>query len=382
MITVDDEKQIILEIADYLGIKAIGFTNILDYSYLNDFFNEREKNNYSNELEETDLNKRLHIKNYFDSCKSIIAVGIPYAEGYKKINVHDKGLLSVVSYGLDYHVKIKNLLTDFVSKIKEYVSFEHRIIVDTSPLLDREICKNAGIGMYGKNSMLISDTYGSFINLGYILTDIEIDCDNIVKNVDICNNCGICINSCPNKAIIKGGVINTKRCVSYLTQTKDYIPLEYRKNMTNHIYGCDACQLACPKNKKVSELISNCDYNELTVDLKEIITISNSDFNKRYGLMSGSWRGRNVWKRNALIAISNLEMKSMFDTVKQELKNPSEIIKIYTAWSLLSLNYEKGSDLLHNIIKYENDNIIHEYKKLLEVCNYVSGYLPDRNINI
>ena len=152
--------------------------------------------------------------------------------------------------------------------------------------------------------------------------------------------------------------------------------------MTNQIYGCDVCQLACPKNKKVSELTSDCDYNELMVDLKEIMIISNSDFNRRYGLISGGWRGRNVWKRNALIAISKLEIKSMFDTVKQELKNPSEIIKIYAAWSLLGLNYEKGSDLLHNIIKYENDKIIHEYKKLLEVCNYVSGYLRNRNINI
>ena len=88
MITLDDVKQIILEIADYLGIKAIGFTNILDYSYLNDFFKEREKNNYNNELEERDFNKRFHIKSYFDECKSIVAVGIPYAEGYKIGRAH------------------------------------------------------------------------------------------------------------------------------------------------------------------------------------------------------------------------------------------------------------------------------------------------------
>lgn len=358
-------NKIITETANDLGIEAVGVTDILDYSYLKDFFIERANNNYDNEFEEKDMNKRFDVKKLFPDCKSIIAVGIPYAEGYKKIDVKDKGLLSVVSYGLDYHMKINNLLLNFVQKIKKYINFEYKIIVDTSPLIDREICKNAGIGMYGKNTLLINHNYGSFMNLGYILTDLEIESNNYVQNLDICKECDICLNNCPNNAILKEGRVDTKRCVSFLTQTKTYIPLEYRKNMSNQIYGCDVCQLSCPKNKKNAERKNANDYTQLMVDFNEIMNISNADFNKKYGLISGSWRGKNVWKRNAIISIANLDIKSMYDKLKYELENPSEMIRIYAAWSLLMLNKQKGTDLLHSYLKYENDIIEQEYKKLL-----------------
>jgi len=362
-------KQVILDIAKKMNIENIGFTNILNYDYLEQFLIERVKKDYNNELEENNIKKRLDVRNIFPQCKSIIAVGITYAKGYEKINTLDKGLLSVVSLGEDYHLKVKSMLNQLAQKINDNFKNEYMICVDTSPLIDREICKNAGIGNYGKNSLIINYNYGSFMYLGYILTDLEIEIENenlINENKDICKGCSICINSCPNNAILTDGGINTKRCVSYLTQTKLYIPLEYRKNMKNQIYGCDICQVVCPKNKKILSMESENDYNELFVDLDELLTMNNSQFNCKYGYLSGSWRGKNIWKRNSIISIANLNLITMFDKVQNELKNPSEMIKVYSAWSLMKLNKQKASDLLHSNLKYENDIIKSEYKKLLE----------------
>jgi len=360
-------KQIILNIAKDMNIKNIGFTNVLNFGYLENMLNERVKNNYNNEFEESDMKKRFDVKSVFPKCKSIIAIGLPYAEGFKSINLTDKGLISVVSYGEDYHIKLKKLLNDFALIIKEHIDFEYKICVDTSPLIDREICKNAGIGSYGKNSLLINENVGSFMNLGYIMTDLDIEIgNNNFENIDICNDCNICEKNCPNKAILNEGGINTKRCVSYLTQTKTYIPYEYRKNMSNQIYGCDICQLVCPKNKKILQMNSENDYSELIIDLNELLTMTNTDFNKKYGSLSGSWRGKNVWKRNGIISIANLDMKSMFYNLRDELNNTSDMIKIYSAWSLMILNKQKASELLNCNIKYENDIIKNEYKKLLE----------------
>lgn len=361
-------KQVILDIAKEMDIENIGFTNILNYDYLEPLFNKRSEKNYNNELEESDIKKRIDARNIFPKCKSIIAVGITYAKGYKKIRTLDKGLLSVVSLGDDYHIKVKKILNALGQKINEKFKNEYVICVDTSPLIDREICKNAGIGNYGKNSMIINDIHGSFMYLGYILTDLEIEnINNSCENNDICKDCNICIKSCPNNAIFNDGGINTKRCVSYLTQTKLYIPLEYRSNMKNQIYGCDICQLVCPKNKKVLSMNSDSDYEKLLVDLDELLAMKNSEFNEKYGYMSGSWRGKNIWKRNSIISIANLDIKTMFEKVQNELKNPSEMIKIYSAWSLMKLNKQKASEILHSNLKYENDIIINEYKKLLEV---------------
>lgn len=362
-------KQRIIEIANSLGIEIIGFTSVIDYSYLADFLNDRKKKGYSSEFEEQETSKRLDVRSVFPNCKSIIAIGVPYAKGYKKPITNNKGLLSIVSYGDDYHKKLNFLLKKLAEEIKNIKFFEYEICVDTSPLIDKEICKNSGIGIYGKNTLLINEKFGSFINIGYLLTDLEIECDNNINNINICNDCDICIKSCPNKAILEGNSINARRCVSYLTQTKDYIPLAYRKNMKNQIYGCDVCQVVCPKNKINSDKESNIDYSNLLIDLEELMKISNKDFKLKYGHLSGSWRGKNIWKRNALIAIGNLKLESMFDLVKNELNNESDMIKIYASWCLMKLNKEKAKELLHNWLEKENDTIKREYAKLAEAEN-------------
>jgi len=359
-------KQRIIEIANSLGIEIIGFTNILDYSYLSELLNERIKFGYNSEFEEQIINKRLDVRNVFQKCRSIIAVGIPYGEGYRKIVTHDKGLLSVSSFGEDYHKKLASLLNKLAGEIKKEQSFEYKICVDTSPLLDREICKNAGLGSYGKNSLLINKEFGSFINLGYLLTDLDMDCDNKTNNIDICGDCDLCIKSCPNGAILKEGGINSKRCVSYLTQTKNYIPFEYRKNMRNQIYGCDVCQLVCPKNIINSQKKPVHDYSSLLIDLEELLLMSNKEFTSEYSHLAGSWRGKNIWKRNALIAIGNLKLDYMYDLVESELNNPSDMIRMYAAWCLLKLNKIDARKVLLNRMKYETNEVKEEYIKLME----------------
>lgn len=359
-------KQEIFKTANEMGIDIIGITDVLDYSYLFKHLSERMVKGYSCEFEEQDINKRLDVRNVFPKCKSIIAIGVPYAIGYKIPNSKDMGLLSVSSYGEDYHKKLNNLFKKLAEELQKHYDFDYKICVDTSPLLDREICKNAGIGSYGKNTLLINERFGSFINIGYLLTDLEIECDNRQNDIDICGGCDICVKSCPNKAIFKEGGINARRCVSYLTQTKEYIPIEYRTNMKNQIYGCDVCQIICPKNKYNNENTISIDTNSLMIDLKELMQITNKEFIKKYGHLSGSWRGKNVWKRNALIAIGNLNLASMFDLVENELNNDSDMIKTYAAWCLLKLNKEKAYEILNNRMKFENDTIKMEFMKLAE----------------
>lgn len=361
-------KQKIIDILNENKIDIYGFTNIMNYDYLQHLFLNRVELGYNNEFEESNLQKRLKVSNNFPKCKSIIAIGVPYAEGYKKLNSMDKGILSVISFGEDYHKILNKKLKLVAEQINENFKHEYMICVDTSPLIDKEICKKAGIGNYGKNSLLINENYGSFINLGYILTDLQIESENIIiENNHICKDCDICINSCPNNAIFNEGVLNTKKCISYLTQTKSYIPLNYRKNMKNQIYGCDICQVVCPKNKEILSKEHKHNYEKLLVDLNELLYISKEEFNDKFGLTAGGWRGKNIWKRNAIISIGNLKLNNMFDKVKNELNNPSQMIKIYAAWSLMQLDEKKASDILNNSIKYEKDIIAEEYKKLLEV---------------
>lgn len=359
-------KKEIIKITNKLGINEIGFTNILDLSYLVPIIKERIDNEYNCEFEEKDIDKRINIKDYFPKVNSIIVALFPYAHGYKALNEHKKGNLSVSSFGVDYHNVVRQKLERVALDIDRKYKHEYKICVDTSPLLDRAICKNAGLGYIGRNNMFINNTYGSFAFIGYILTSLNIECDNNIIN-NHCKECKICINKCPNNAIKSNGIIDTNRCVSYLTQTKKYIPFEYRKSMGNQIYGCDVCQLNCPKNKKILDIKNNIDYSSLLVDLKDILTISNKDFRRNYGIVAGSWRGKNIWKRNAIIACANQKLNCYYDIIKQELYSKNDMLKMYAAWSIIKMDRIKSKDLLYNMIKYENEQIKDEYNKILEV---------------
>lgn len=354
-----------METAYKLGITTVGISDITDYSYLRDFLKNRKKKNQACEFEEENIDKRLNAKNLFPKCKSIIAIAVPYGQGYRIAGAKDKGLLSVSSHGIDYHIRVNSILNTLAEELMKYIDFKYHPCVDTGPLIDKEVCRGAGLGNYGKNSLLINENEGSFINLGYLLTDIQVE-GNIITESNICGTCNICVERCPNGAISHKGGINSMKCVSYLSQTKNYIPLDYRETMGRQIYGCDICQIVCPKNRDMLNKDTDEDYSGLLVDLGEILTISNRQFKGKYGHMAGAWRGRIIWKRNALISIANLKITSMFDNVKRELENPSPIVKTYAAWSLIKLNSPIAKDILYDKLKYEDESIRDEYLKLLE----------------
>jgi len=367
-------KNKIKEIAKDLGIDRIAFTNTTKYDDLLEVLNYRIKNNYNSEFEEKDLAKRLDASFLMPNCKTIITVMIPYGKGYKIPIKNSMGNLSVSSFGRDYHKALHEKLEELTSALKKDFEFNYKICVDNTPLNDRAICLKSGLGYIGKNCMLIDDEFGSFVFLGSILTDLEIldDFDSNTNAVEAninsskCGNCNICINKCPNNAIMDNNIINTKKCVSYLTQTKEYIPIEYRKAMGNQIYGCDMCQLSCPKNYKILNQVSEENYDSLLVNLDELFKISNKEFSLKYGSVAGSWRGKNVWKRNAIIACANMELNNFYDLIKGELYGNSEMFKTYASWALLKLNVQKSKDLIYNRIKYESESIANEYVKLLQ----------------
>lgn len=242
-------------------------------------------------------------------CKSIIAIAISYNVDFKpRPEGEFYGKLSKSSWGLDYHIVLKDKMEQLIGRISKGIEFNYRYFVDTGPLVDREIARKAGIGYYGKNCNIINDELGSFIFLGYILTDLELEPDTPVE--EKCGDCNICIKSCPTNALYKPYRLNPNRCISYLTQTKNQIEDELKSKMGRSIYGCDICQRVCPKNISAKksihkEFIPTNGY----IELDEIFNISNKEFKRKYGHMAFSWRGKGIIKRNADIIYNNIAKK-------------------------------------------------------------------------
>lgn len=330
-------KDYISEISKQLHIDIIGFTDADPLLSLEEYLQFRIDNNMATEFEEKDLEKRIDPKKTMPNCKSIIVIGISYNVDYKpRHDFEIKGSLSKSTWGLDYHEVLKEKMKSLVEKINEIKNFEYMYFVDTGPLIDRELANKAGIGYYGKNCNIINHRYGSFIFLGYILTDIDMDLDN--NSVDSeCGDCNLCLQACPTGALEEPYKLNPKRCISYLTQTKDKIDILLREKMGIKIYGCDTCQIVCPKNKEVKysthkEFIPS--KTNGCMDIKELLKTSNRQFKEKYGHMSGSWRGKNVLKRNAIIALGNINNKNHQALIQDILRENNQMFNQYAHWAL------------------------------------------------
>ncbi len=316
-------KNYIIQNAKKLNIDMIAFTDSEPLYNLEEYLKRRKEKGYTTDFEEDDLQKRIDPKRTMENCNSIIVLALSYNVDFKPISKFKfKGSLSRSSWGEDYHRVLKRKIEELIAEIKKIQDFEYKYYVDTGPLVDRELAHKAGIGYYGKNCSIINDEYGSFIFIGYIMTDLNISPDKGYIESK-CGDCELCLKACPTNALENPYILNPKRCISYLTQTKDEIALDLKNKMGIKIYGCDTCQLVCPKNKGVKRSIHKefiPDKTSGAIDIEELLKMSNREFKNKYGHMAGSWRGRNTLRRNALIALDNILNKDNKDDIEELLK--------------------------------------------------------------
>lgn len=300
------KKEFIINRAKKLNIDKIGFTNAEPLDNIREYLQYRIDNNLISEFEERDIEKRINPKISMPSCKSIISIALSYNVDFKeKIDEKFYGKLSKSSWGLDYHIVLKDKMMRLIEEVSNKIDFEYKAYVDTGPLVDREIAKKSGIGYYGKNCNIINPELGSFIFIGYILTDLEIEADSPVE--EECGDCDKCIRACPTNALYQAYRIDPNRCISYLTQTKAPIDEDLKGKMGRSIYGCDICQMVCPKNRGV-EKSHHKEFAPIKtyLSLDEIFNMSNREFKRKYGHMAFSWRGKAIIKRNAEVIYNNI----------------------------------------------------------------------------
>lgn len=278
-------KQNIKNIALELGFSNCRVTNELSYFDEADSFLQWLELNYNYKMSflERNLEKRFDLRNILPEAKNVIAFAIPYNYKYnfnKEIRISRCALIK------DYHLVILKKLQEIDSFIKEKISnYKSKIYVDTGPVLEKQIARKAGIGWQGRNSLILTKEYGSWIFLGIIINNLELSPD--AKCSDFCGNCRKCIESCPTNAITENRNIDTSKCIAYWTieSKEDSFPLNIKKNLQNWIYGCDICQQVCPWNKKAKiSLCNDFDLNKVLSNLtKEIIlNMDDEQFNELF----------------------------------------------------------------------------------------------------
>ena len=351
-------KEEIINLAKEIGISKIGFTTADDFDYLEKSLRLAVEEGRNSGFEHKNIEERIKPKLSLASAKTIISIAVAYPHKLKQQpqkTAYKRGKFTPNSWGLDYHYVLQDKLDRLAKGIEELTAdFEYKGMVDTGALVDTAVAQRAGIGFIGKNGLVISKEFGSYMFLGELITNLDIEPDQPVDYG--CGDCNRCVTACPTSCLIGDGSMNAKRCLSFQTQDKGVMNLEFRKKIKTVIYGCDICQICCPYNKGLDNpLATEIDPDLSHPELLPFLELSNGQFKEKFGHVAGSWRGKNILQRNAIIALANANDRSAIPKMLEIIDKGQNPIHVATAiWALSQLVREAHPEMVELVMSVSN----------------------------
>ena len=232
-----------------------------------------------------DIQKRVDVRRIVPGAKSVISVALNYYFPAVHSNSDKTGKISRYAWGDDYHITMKPRIQSLVDCIKsERPDVHSAAYVDTGPVMDKAWAVRAGIGWIGKHTNVITKEYGSWVFLGEIIVGVELEYDEPI--VDFCGSCTACIEACPTDAIVEPYVLDSTKCISYLTiENRGDIPGQLKPKLANWVYGCDICQDVCPWNRfqqPTAEIAFQPREENVNPELHTLSAISEEEFSQRF----------------------------------------------------------------------------------------------------
>jgi epoxyqueuosine reductase len=245
--------------------------------------------------------------------------------------------VSRYALGRDYHKLLRHRLQHLATRVTDAIGpFGYRVFVDSAPVLEKPLARNAGLGWIGKHTNVINARAGSWFFLGEIYTDLPLPIDTPATNH--CGTCHACIDVCPTQAIVAPYRLDARRCISYLTiEHAGAIPVEFRRAMGNRVYGCDDCQLVCPWNR-FAHITAEPDFRVRHgldgASLAELFAWTEEEFLEHTEGSAIRRIGHERWLRNIAIALGNApSTPEVLAAIKTRIDDPSELVREHTRWA-------------------------------------------------
>lgn len=300
-----------------------------------------------------------------------------------------RGRISRYAWGDDYHEIIKPKLQQFAAWLREYTrheiseEVETRLFVDTGRMVDRAVAQRAGLGWYGKNTNILTKGWGSWVFLAEIVTNLPLQPDTPVKTN--CGSCEICLHACPTGALPAPYVLDTPRCISFLTiELRGSIPLELRPLMGNLIFGCDICQQVCPVNiaaekrlglrEGVGARFSTSHGSGLTAipvlprkefqprttvgsspELIPLLSLTEEQFREQFRRSPIRRTKRRGLLRNVCVALGNIRDPQAIPALTNALHDVEPLIRGHAAWALGRIGGTEAKNVLQESLQTEEN---------------------------
>ncbi|HEY9900723.1 MAG TPA: tRNA epoxyqueuosine(34) reductase QueG [Pantanalinema sp.] len=356
--------QTLVSHAQSLGFSAVGVAPAEPYRGAEAYRRWVEAGHHAGmEWMTRNMDRRSDPREVVNGAHSVISLWMAYDPGPLGPMPQDvpRGRIARYALGLDYHDVIPERLRALARLLDDPVA---RSYVDTGPVLERSVAERAGLGWIGKNGCIISPKRGSYGLLAEIITAVPLPVSEAPHPVR-CGTCTRCIPACPTGAIVSPGVVDARRCISYLTiEHRGPIPRDLRPLMGEWVFGCDLCQEVCPWNKH-SEQATEPAYSpkegRAYPDLVELLTQTQEEFSARFKGSPIKRTKRHGMARNAAIALGNLGDPATVPALAQAMREDADSsVRGAAAWALGRIGGASARDALEQVLETEADGSVIE----------------------
>ena len=380
-------KDQVIEYAHELGFDLVGVCSAEDFADHEAVTLERMRAGLMDGLPwytEARVRRGCSPQELLPGAKSIIAVGMSYyaPEDGAEEGADPRGKVARYSWGDDYHRVMKESMKALVEGLSERLDapVRARWYVDDGPMLDRAVAQRAGIGWFGKNTNVLSPSHGSWVFLGQVITDLDIEPDVPLKKT--CGDCVKCIDACPTGAIVGPYVIDNTKCISYLTiENRGAIPRDLRPLMYDWVFGCDICQDVCPVNVKAaySQEQAFKKWRFSSLDLVGLLQMTEEEFRERFRNSPIKRAKRIGLQRNACVALGNTGDAAAVPALSEALADGEPLVRGHAAWALGRIGGPEAEGSLAGALALETDTqVTHEIEAALAEARSSSLRKPIR----
>jgi epoxyqueuosine reductase len=348
-----------------LGFDVVGISSIGPFPE-SGFYSKWLENGYAGDMQYLERQKaaKLMPESLLPGVRSVIVCAMNYNVAHPR-TTYDRmrAWISRYAWGADYHEEVKRKLEELASWIEETSSQKTKAYVDTGPLLERVYAKYGGIGWFGKNTCIINQKAGSWLFLGCILSDLEINPDMPVP--DRCGTCTRCIDACPTQAIVEPYVLDSRKCIAYTTiELRGEIPEVDREGIGHHLFGCDICQDVCPWNSK-SPHSNNPAFDArpglFWPEIDRLLNLTEVEWQQ---LVRGTSMKRAKIKgllRNLMVVAGNSGVQEFLPKVRKFLSHDDEHVRSHARWAAarllaLSADSRSGPGLRHSPLDLKKES--------------------------
>lgn len=317
------------ELATALGIDAVGVTSVEPYEDTERHIRARRERGLFADMRFTMARPEVscHPAALLDGAKSVVAAALCYYRDDSSLG-DDEGRLPRYTWADEYAA-----LRERLDELGRRLGGSYRVLVDDNDHVDRAAAIRAGIAFYGKNTMAITRRHGSWVVLGVLVTDVEIEISS--PFLRDCGDCRLCIDACPTGALDEPGVLDATKCLSYWTQAPVSIPEAYREELREMVYGCDVCQEVCPWNRGIEKRRRRSDGEAVsgTVSLMSWLERDGAELVADLDRLFVPQNDPRWLRRNALVAAGNVGTSSLAAVVERFTDDPDPIVRETAEWA-------------------------------------------------